>query len=305
MFRSQELLGRVTIYRDDAGQHVRPLISSPKQWGTGFMPVSRRSALAYAAALASVAAKPVAAMARSTRTAYRSASSFQRVQQTLIHGDEARGLAHHVPLAFAASDTAWVGIAALSEDAYAKTSRSYAWRGYSLRRVNAFQTKKGMRYAAIWQYGRSAPTEARHNMTLAEFKGAADAFAQKGYVLAHVDGCATHAGTRFAAIWEKSSVAEQQMFADLTASEYEAKAAAMAVRGFRPQQIAGYAQDGQARFAAIFSKRANIRVDARHALPAAEYPVLAREMMARGYRLTDASGYVVGGTPFYTAVWEA
>ena len=43
---------------------------------------------------------------------------------------------------------------------------------------------------------------------------------------------------------------------------------------------------------------------AAHAIAAPKFSARARLQLADGYALRDASGFVVAGRPFYSAVWE-
>lgn len=140
-------------------------------------------------------------------------------------------------------------------------------------------------------------------MTQGEFQAAAAAYAAQGYGLAHIDGCATADGVRFAAIWEKSAAPAQKVLTGLTAAQYKRQVAALAELGYQPKHVSGYSDGTRARFAAVFVKDGVDRV-AFHALSADQHRARMRAMRANGYMLKDASGYVVGGQPFYTGVWE-
>src|SRR6266481_5431740 len=204
------------------------------------MLVSRRSALAYASAFTACATNPITATADPAEPAAfgrRGSGLSQRIQHLVIHRDEAGGTAHFANLSLPAPDTAWAAFAWLNEREYRDALEIYRLRGYGVVRVNAFQTRHGIRYAAIWQFGRTAPSQIRHDMTAAEFRDAADALKGQGFALAHIDGCATAAGARFAAIWEKGASPPQTVFIDLTAAEFKRQRALLASQSLRPRQI--------------------------------------------------------------------
>ncbi len=186
---------------------------------------------------------------------------------------------------------------------YRTASADYRARGYGLRRVNAFQTNRGVRYAAIWQLGHSAPAQIGHDMTAQEFQAAAARYARQGYALSHIDAAATNDGTRFAALWDKSGQA-QDVVTGLTAAAYTETAARLAASGYRPQHIAGYGVDGKATFAAVFAKNPQLVREARLDIPGWAFHSGARAMTAQGYTLKDATGYVAMGLPFYAAIWD-
>jgi hypothetical protein len=224
------------------------------------------------------------------------------VQHLLIHRDEAGGVPYTAALSLEAPDTAWIAVGR-HESEYLAGLETYRSRGYGLRRLNAFQTSRGMHYATIWQLGAAMPKLVRHTMSHAVFRSTADAASARGYELTHIDGCATQDGVRFAAIWDEPSGRAQKVITDLTAGAFRAQRALAAQNGFRPKQVAGYASNGDARFAAIFVQDKNSAV-AHVALPASEFYRHTQSMTSRGHALTDASGYVVGGEPMFTAVWE-
>ncbi len=264
------------------------------------MQISRRSALAYASAVgASVAASlPVSAAVVSAPT-----GTIQNVQQLVIHRDEGARHAVFVPLALTAHDTAWISIATLTESELLGAMRTYDRRNYGLRRVNAFQTRAGLRYAALWQWGNTGDTAARHGMTAAEFQERAATMADNGYAPVHVDAAATVSGPRYAAVWEKAARSDK-VFADLSATELRERAAVLGADGYRPRHLAAHPQGGAARFAAVFSRTGgNVAYDP--AVPASEIDARSTAAATRGLVLRDANGYVVGRKPFIAAVWSA
>jgi len=225
------------------------------------------------------------------------------VQHLVIHEDEAEGGPYTAALSFPAPDTAWK-TASRSDSEFRATHAAYRLRGYGLRRLSAFETRQGTRYSAIWQYGLGGAERVRTGMTLTAFRDSVERFAAEGYVLAHVDASATGSGARFAAIWDRSAGPAPRVFADLTAAQYREQRDSLTSKGLRPLQIAGYASADEARFAAVFASDTGQKRQVELAIPAVDFHSHAMIMLAQGHRLRDASGYVVGKQPFYTAVWE-
>jgi len=270
------------------------------------MLLSRRSALAYGPALSAFVANglPSTALGAVRAAAVPAAppdGDWQGVQSLVIHAGQADGVPHFTILSIPGSDTPLAAFASLSEDDYRGALETYSLRGYGPLRVNAFQTRQGLRYAAIWQFGRSTPSRVRYDMTEADFRDAAKRFRAQGYALTHIDGCDTDKGARFAAIWEKTDAPEQTLHIGLTAAQFKRQRALLTSQGLGVQRMAGYSSGGSARFAALF---APVQTEAQHAIPAAKFRARSAEMRAGGYRLTDASGYVAGRQAFVAAVWE-
>jgi hypothetical protein len=268
------------------------------------MLISRRSTLVSASALAASSLAPTPSLALAARSGRARAGDFQSVEHLLIHADEANGQLHCANLSFPSGDTAWISVGNLDAMAFATATTRYSASDYGLRRLNAFLTQRGVRYAAIWQLGAKSPAKVLYDMTLSDFRGAAEVYARKGYDLVHVDGAATASGVRFAAIWDDATGPAQQVFAELTEDDLAATQARLAAKDFRVRQIAGYVSGDAARFAVILTAGAGGALETAAAIPASQFRTRNRAMMAQGYRLRDASGYVAGGRPLHTAVWE-
>ena len=266
------------------------------------MLISRRSTLAYASVVTACATNAIPADAQISVPG-QPQQAAQLVQHLVIHQDQSGGQAYHVGLAVPSPDAAWQAPGLLNERDYQLSLATFTKRNYGLRRVDAFQTRRGLRYAAIWQWGATAPARIAHDMTAAGFQAANEFYAAENLVLAHVGAHATPAGARFTALWDKASGPAQKVFTGLTTAQYKSRVATLAADGFRPQQIAGYAADGGIRFAAVFTNRAGA-FEAQHAIPAAQFHARSAAMLAQGFALRDASGFVAGRRPFVTAVWE-
>ncbi len=284
--------------------------------GSGeYMIYSRRLALGYASALAltgsitdssfAATARRAGAMLGADRYPVKSdPQTVQRLQHLLVHRDEAGGTPHFATLAIRSHDTAWKAIGALDESALQQAVVKFGIRGYRLRRVNAFQTGRGLRYSTIWQLAAGPEWKTRHGMTLTQFEEASGQFAARGFRLAHLDGCATKSGARYSAIWEYGGGPALETFAALTSSAYTQKLKVLTVQGFRPRVISGYAPHGEVLFAAVFEAGSGTGWEAHHELTKPAFEEKSKTMTARGYLLADASGYVLGGRPMFTGVWE-
>lgn len=264
------------------------------------MLISRRSTLVSASALAAVGSiSPLPVFANplpSPKSAAR-----QAVQHLLVHADEADGQSHCATLSLTAGDTAWLSVGNLTQSEFVAARQANRQRGFGLRRVNAFQSRAGLRYAAIWQRGHLGPSQLAHGMSAAEFRAGFAAYAAQGFALAHLDAAADG---RFAAIWEKSAGAAQKVFTGLTRPELEMRRAELAGQGYRLQQIAGHAPDGEARFAAVFTNAPGVPHQVELAIVADAFAVRNRGLRQQGYLLRDASGYALHRQAFFTAIWE-
>jgi hypothetical protein len=119
------------------------------------MTISRRVALGCASAFA-VTGSSLAGVARRAvlvRKSPQSAqSAAQRFLELLVDCDENGGTSYSSMIWIPAPDTAWHAVSSLNDLAYRVANTAYKKRGYRLRRVSAFKTRAGVRYAACWEY---------------------------------------------------------------------------------------------------------------------------------------------------------
>jgi hypothetical protein len=272
------------------------------------MDMSRRLALGCASAFAAMGGTTQTSLASVLKIAAkaslsgsaRNSQTAQRFIELLIHQDEAKGARYTATFWLTAPDTAWFDICSLEESQYRVTNHNYKKHGYRLRRVSAFATKEGIRYAALWELAAGPAWESTHAMPLAKFETAQKDFKQSGYRMTHID-----ARENYAAIWEKGDNTTQQVFTALTLLEYEQQYATLTAQGLRPYRISATTQGGAPIFAAIFDKAsASVAWQAQHQMTAAELATTNKTAMASGYRLVDASGHMLGGKPSFSGIWE-
>ncbi len=107
----------------------------------------------------------------------------------------------------------------------------------------------------------------------------------------------------FIASWEQSGgnwVARH----GLNGAQYQAAFDQYLAQGFRLRCVSGYSVGGVTRYAAIWDKAAGPAWAARHGLTAAQYQKAFDELTGQGYRLKTISGYSVGASPRFAALWE-
>jgi uncharacterized protein (UPF0297 family) len=146
--------------------------------------------------------------------------------------------------------------------------------------------------------------EARHGLTSAAYQKVFDELVGKGYRPVHVSGYAVGVEERYAAIWEKKDGPAWEARHGLKSAEYQKVFDELVGKGYRPVQVSGYAVDGEARYAAIWEKKAGPAWVARHRLTSAEYQKLFTELKDKGYGPVQVSGYAIGAEDRYAAIWE-
>lgn len=90
----------------------------------------------------------------------------------------------------------------------------------------------------------------------------------------------------------------------MSSSKYQSTFDSLINQGYRLVDVGGYEDGGQARYAAIWEKSPSPAWAARHGLTAGQYQDAFDDYVSKGYRLVRVSGYGVGGTDYYAAIWE-
>jgi hypothetical protein len=268
----------------------------------GIMTISRRVALGCASAFAVTGSSFAGVIKRTVlvRKGPQSAqSSAQRFLELLVDCDENGGTSCSSMIWIPAPDTAWHAVSSLNDLTYGVTNTTYKKRGYRLRRVSAFRTRAGVRYAACWEYIGGPDWHSRHGMTQAQFDSARADFLRQGFRMTHVD-----ARVGYAAIWERGDTSTQQVLTSLTAAEYQTQMATLAASGYRPVRIAGAAVNGASRYTAILQSGLTGDWQAHPEMTLAQLRKTEAAMAAKGFRMTDASGHMLNGKPSFSGVWQ-
>src|SRR5919109_1344416 len=148
------------------------------------------------------------------------------------------------------------------------------------------------------------PWVARHGLTAAQYQTTFTHLVKKGYRLKTVSGYTSGGAVRYAALWVKQGGPAWAARHGLTSSKYQAAFDHYKKTGYRLTHVSGYAVGGAPRFAAIWQKTSGPAWQARHNLTAAQYQQTFEDLKSKGYRMRGVSGYNVGGTDLYAALWE-
>jgi len=264
------------------------------------MSITRRRTLGFASAFALLGATDggLAAAMRQKTLRFRNLQNAQSFMLLLIHHDEGHNTPHSAPIWIPSSDTAWYAVDTMSTGLYASNNKSYKKRGYRLERVSAFKTKEGVRYAGIWELASGPEWHSRHGMIQAEFEQAKSQFS-KNWRMTHVNA---HHG--FAAIWEKGDGSAQQVLVSLSASDFQTQMAQLTSQGYRPLRITTNSDGHAPRFTAIFEKNDGTQWQAQAAMNESQFARMSTTMSQRGFKLTDASGVMLGKKPSFSGIWE-
>jgi CubicO group peptidase (beta-lactamase class C family) len=221
-----------------------------------------------------------------------------------VSGYESNGSAHYAALWEHKSGPAWVANHGLNAQQYQAAFDSNAKAGYRLVLVNGYTVEGEDRYAAIWVKTGGPAWTARHGLSSQQYQAEFDKQAKAGFRLVHVSGYGSGGQDRYAAIWEKSAGPAWVARHGLTSAQYQAEFDKQAKAGFVLVKISGYSSGREAHYAAIWQKGGTTPWVAKHGLDSTAYQNAFDDLAHAGYRLTEVSGYGVGGSARYAAIWE-
>lgn len=193
---------------------------------------------------------------------------------------------------------AWQARHGLTSDEYQATFDSLVAQGFRLRTVSGYAIDGVARYAAIWEQAEGPAWQARHGLTREQYQQTFDEMTSQGFVLRQVSGYRVNVDVRFAAIWEKEVGVGFQARHGLTSSAYQKTFDQLVQSGHRLAWVSGYSDTGIARYAAVWRQEPATRWEARHGLDAVAYQHTFDDLVSRGFRPVQVSGY---GDGFYPA----
>ena len=200
---------------------------------------------------------------------------------------------------------AWVAHHGMTSTQYQQTFNQYISQGYRVVLVNGYTVNGVDYYVAIWDKSQSGPWVARHGMTSSEYQNEFNTYVGQGYRLKHVSGYAVGTEARYAAIWEKSNdgiawVARHGM----TSSAYQTAFDSYVGQGYRPVLVNGYQVNNVDYSVAIWDKSPSGAWSARHTMTSTSYQAKFDNHYYQGYMLKTISGYGLGLSDYYAALWE-
>lgn len=110
---------------------------------------------------------------------------------------------------------------------------------------------------------------------------------------------------RYAAIWQKSTATTPWVARHgMTSSQFQSEFNKYTGQGFRLTLVNGYGVGNKDYYVAIWEKKSGPAWVARHGMTSAQYQEAFNTYTGLGYKLTHISGYGVGNTDYYAAIWE-
>jgi len=183
----------------------------------------------------------------------------------------------------------------LTSDQYQKTFDELVRQGFRPTCVSGYSVGGDPRYAAIFEPAAGVGFAARHGLTADQYQQAFNDLAGTGLRLTNVSGFNVGGTDQYAAIWEQSAGPAFAARHRLTSDQYQQTFNELTGQGFRLTHVSGYSLNGEARYAAIWEQSAGPAFAARHGLTAAQYQQAFNELVSKGFRLVDVSGFALKG----------
>jgi CubicO group peptidase (beta-lactamase class C family) len=199
---------------------------------------------------------------------------------------------------------AWEAHHRMTSGQYQAKFNELVGQGFRLTNVSGYSVGGQDLYAAIWDKSSGPAWEAHHRMTSDQYQAKFNELVGKGFRLIDVSGYAVGSQDLYAAIWDRSPGSAWEAHHRMTSDQYQAKFDQLVGQGFRLKSVSGYAVGGQDLYAAIWDRSASPAWEAHHRMTSDRYQTQFDQLVDQGYRLLWVSGYGVGTTANYAALWQ-
>lgn len=231
------------------------------------------------------------------------AAGMMPFTQTVAH---AGGVFSPTPLARPAqSGYAWVANHGLDGDTYQAEFDSLASQGYRLIKLSGYSVYGQDYYASIWDLSPGPAWVGMHRVPGADYQGQFDSLTAQGYRPVDISGYEKDGSDYYAAIFDQSEAPGGWSAAHgVAGTDYQALFDSNVAGGLMPVRVSGYSIGGSDYYASIWTGWDGRGWAAVHGLDDASYRAYWNTPDVQGKRLVDISGYEIGGSARYTAIWD-
>ena len=149
-----------------------------------------------------------------------------------------------------------------------------------------------------------AQWQAIHGYSSAQYQNTFNQLTSQGYRLTWVSGYTINNVPAYAAIFEKESSPGWVAHHGMTASAYQNYFNQYTSQGYRLALVNGYAVNGVDYYVGIWDKSPSGPWVAKHRMTSSDYQTAFDSYASQGYRLMHVSGYSIGNTAYYAAIWQ-
>ncbi|NZA25770.1 peptidoglycan DD-metalloendopeptidase family protein [Luteimonas sp. SJ-92] len=221
-----------------------------------------------------------------------------------IDGFDVGGAVHYNAVFRPAGNTVAAAFHGLTAGQYQQRFGEYTRRGYQPHQVESYGSRQGSRYAVIFRRQSGPAYSAYHGLSAEAHQQRMDALTADGYRPRNVSVVSSGGQRRYTALYERADIGSWQARSALTGAQYQEVFEANSKQGRQLVYLNAYVHDGQPHFSAIWSSRANGAYRARHGLTGAQYQSAWQDASGAGLLTRNVSGYGIGGSARYAAVWR-
>jgi hypothetical protein len=203
-----------------------------------------------------------------------------------------------------AGNVAWQAVHGLSAAQYQQRFTAITGQGYRPTQVESYSSDGEVRYAAIFRKDGGPETRAYHGLTAQQHQQRFDDWSAAGFRARNIAVTAVGGQPRYTALYEKSDGGGWIAKSRLTPDEYQQAFADNTAQGRKPVYLNAYGLDGKIYFSAIFASKPAGALSARHGLSGQQYQSEWENATGNGYLTRVVTGYSVGGSARFAAVWR-
>jgi hypothetical protein len=198
----------------------------------------------------------------------------------------------------------WTAFHGLSGAQYQQRFAELTGKGYRLHHVDSYASGSDVRYAAIFRRQPGPAFRAYHGLSAEDHQRRMDAWTGEGYRPRNVSVVSSGGQRRYTALYERVDLGSWQSRSQLTAAQYQQAVDENARAGRHLVYVDAYVHGGQPHFSAIWSSKAASTYRARHGLSGAQYQSEWTASTRAGHLTEAVSGYAVGNSARYAAIWR-
>lgn len=217
----------------------------------------------------------------------------------------ASGTYSPVALASAAqSGYAWVANHGLDGDGYQREFDALAGQGYRLVKLCGYSVNGQDYYASIWDMSPGPAWVGMHRVPGTDYQAQFDSLTAQGYRPVDISGYEKDGRDHYAAIFEQSSLPAWTASHGVAGADYQGVFDQNVASGLRPLRVSGFTVGDADYIASIWGGDDGTRWAAVHGLDGDTYQATFDDLTRNGFRLVDISGYALGGTAYYAAIFD-
>jgi CubicO group peptidase (beta-lactamase class C family) len=199
---------------------------------------------------------------------------------------------------------AWTARHGLTSAQYQTEFNALTAQGYRPILVSGYGVSGVAYYAAIFEKSSVSGWIARHDMTAAQYQTEFNNQTAAGYRPLHISAFSVGGQDRYAAIWVNTPGPAWVARHAMTSSQYQTEFNTRVSQGYQLTQVSGYTISGAERYAAVWEQVSGAPPwTARHGMTGSGYQLEFDDLRYQGYRPMVVSGYDVGGSTRYAAIW--